>query len=179
MKAGGDGSPPAPLDMPLRILVAYDLSPGADEAAAVIAETTWPPGTHVRVVTSPIGLGLGISSFASAQEAREHDRELRRSIADAHERVVRDLGARRLTVQAAVAEGPPADAVIGDAHRFGADLIVVGPRRKGPIEAALLGSVSAQIMDGAPSSVLVSRGPPLERVLLATLQPGRCSPRRG
>jgi nucleotide-binding universal stress UspA family protein len=111
---------------------------------------------------------MGTSSFASAQEIRAHHRELRRDIAVAHQQVAADLVTRGLTVQSAVAETPPAGAIIEDANRFGADLIVVGAKEQGPIAAALLGSVSTQIMDGAPCSVLVSRGPPIERVLLAT-----------
>jgi nucleotide-binding universal stress UspA family protein len=93
---------------------------------------------------------------------------LRRSITFAQEQVAADLIASGLAVEKAVAEAPPGAAIIEDADRFGADLIVVGARKKGPIAAALLGSVSIEIMDGAPCSVLVSRGPPVERVLLAT-----------
>ena len=153
---------------PLRVLLAHDLSPPADRAAALVAATKWPPATIVRVVTSPVGLGMGISSFAGIREVRGHHRELRRSIDSAQEQIAADLVASGLIVEKTVAEAPPGDAIIEDAHRFGADLVVVGARKKGPIAAALLGSVSTQIMDGAPCSVLVSRGPPVERVLLAT-----------
>jgi nucleotide-binding universal stress UspA family protein len=73
-----------------------------------------------------------------------------------------------LTVQTDLVKAPPGDAVIEDADRFEADLIIVGAREQGPIAATLLGSVSAEIMDRAACSVLVSRGPPVERVLLAT-----------
>lgn len=161
------GRAPRP-DRPLRILLAHDLSPRADLAAALVGTVRWPPGTTVRVVTSPVGLTMGTSSFASVREVRSYQRQLRRSIAVAHRRVAAELVTNGMTVQTDVAHASPADAVIEDARRFEADLIVVGAREQGPIAATLLGSVSAQIMDRAECSVLVSRGPPVERVLLAT-----------
>lgn len=153
---------------PLRILLAHDLSPRADRATALIAASRWPVGSIVRVVTSPTGLGLGISSFAGAREIRAHHRDLRRAIEGAHQAVTTALMERGLTVETVVADGPAAGAIIEDAGRFAADLIVVGAREQGQLAAALLGSVPTEILDGAPCSVLISRGPPLERVLLAT-----------
>ena len=153
---------------PLRVLLAHDLSPRADLAAALVAAVRWPPGTTVRVVTSPDGLGMGTSSFASVQEVRAYDRERRRSIYLAHRRVAAELEGGGLKVQTDLVKAPPGDAVIEDADRFEADLIIVGAREQRPIAATLLGSVSAEIMDRAACSVLVSRGPPVERVLLAT-----------
>jgi nucleotide-binding universal stress UspA family protein len=152
----------------LRIVLAYDLSPRADRAAALIARATWPSGTIVRVITSSFGLGLGISSFAGPREVRAHHRQVRRSITIAQGHVAADLAARGLTVETVVADAPPGGAVLEEAGRLEADLIIVGAKEQGPISAALLGSVSTQIMDGATCSVLVSRGPPVERVLLAT-----------
>ncbi len=53
------------------------------------------------------------------------------------------------------------------ADRVAADLLVVGSHGLGPLTAALLGSVSEEIVDHAPCPVLVARGTELRRVLLA------------
>lgn len=152
----------------MRILLAHDLSPDSDRAAALIGGVSWPGATVVRVVSSPMGAGPLLSSFAGLREARTHAREARHAIALAHGRVAADLRDAGVLVEAATVAGKPARAIVTDANRFGADLIVVGARDQGPIAAMLLGSVSRAIVEDAPCSVLVSRGSAVSRVMLAT-----------
>ena len=61
---------------------------------------------------------------------------------EAHARLTRP----GLTVESAVLRGRPAAAIVDDASRMAADLMVVGSRGHGTIESMLLGSVSAEVM---------------------------------
>jgi nucleotide-binding universal stress UspA family protein len=63
--------------------------------------------------------------------------------------------------------GRPADLIVDEARRFRADLIVMGSRGRGAIASALLGSVSAEVVDRAPCPVLVARGRTLTHIVLA------------
>lgn len=152
----------------LRVVLAYDLSSGADRAVGLIAATSWPPATVVRVVTSPMGVGLALSSFASPREVRAHARQLRRSIAAAQTRVAAELARGGFDVRSAILAGQPANTIVNDADRFGADLIIAGARDQGPMAATPLGSVSSEIAESARCSVLIARGTSAARVLLAT-----------
>jgi nucleotide-binding universal stress UspA family protein len=57
--------------------------------------------------------------------------------------------------------------IVDEAQRFHADLVVLGSRGRRAVAAALLGSVSAEVVDRAPCPVLVARGRTLTRLVLA------------
>lgn len=152
----------------LRIVLAHDLSPGAQRAAVLVAGTRWPDGTVVHVVSSPAGIGPGLSSFAMLSEARAHVSQVRETIAAAHARLANELVRAGVSVETGIVHGPSAGAILAEARRIEADLIVVGARDRGPVAAVLLGSVSREVVDSAPCSVLVARGSAVSRVLLAT-----------
>ena len=73
-----------------------------------------------------------------------------------------------LEVTTRLIEGRAASVIVDTARDIGADLVVLGARGHGAIEAAFLGSVSAEVVDQAPCAVLVARGPSAERVLIGT-----------
>jgi len=56
-----------------------------------------------------------------------------------------------------VLEGPPGDAILNVARTRRGDLIVMGSRGRGRLEAALLGSVSQRVVQEAPCPVLIVR----------------------
>ena len=150
-----------------RIVVAYDISAEADRAVDVVARSTWSAGTVVRLVTSWSGIGNERSSF-TGRESKLHAKDVRTALTSAHERAIAQLVAAGLVAEVDTVGGKPARAVIEDARTWGADLIVVGGRRRSSIASALLGSVSAEIAGSAPCPVLVVRVASLERVILAT-----------
>jgi nucleotide-binding universal stress UspA family protein len=78
---------------------------------------------------------------------------------------LRTIGHR---VEVRTEEGSPVHVLIEAATEFAADMIVVGSRGRGPAASALLGSVSAGLVDHAPCPVLVVRVPQLTRILVAT-----------
>jgi nucleotide-binding universal stress UspA family protein len=63
--------------------------------------------------------------------------------------------------------GRPERAIVAEADRFGANLIVVGARGQGSIAATLLGSVSRAVVEDSTCSVLVARGTSVHRIVLA------------
>lgn len=151
-----------------RILIAYDLSASAEQAVELILRTAWPSSTILRVVTSPAGIGPPLSSFAGLREVRAHAHEVRGTIAREHQRLRSALGKVGLAVETKAMGGRPERAIVAEADRFQADLIVVGARGQGAITATLLGSVSRAVVEDARCSVLVVRGTSMQRVLLAT-----------
>ena len=56
-----------------------------------------------------------------------------------------------------VRAGAPADEIVRAADELDVDLIVVGGRGKGAVEAMLLGSVAYRVLHHAPCPVLVTR----------------------
>jgi len=152
----------------LRILLAHDGSASADQATRLVADAAWPSATVIRVVSSPSGVGPELPSFTSYRGASDHARELREAITVLHERVASRLREAHLAVETGVLRGSPGRAIVAEARRFGADLVVVGARGHGSLAAALLGSVSRAVVENASCSVLVARGGVAGRVLLAT-----------
>jgi nucleotide-binding universal stress UspA family protein len=87
-----------------------------------------------------------------------------RKTVDAAADQVRKAG---VAVETVVIDGRPATAIVEEAERFGAEVIVLGARGHGAIEEMLLGSVSAEVLDTSTIPVLIARGSRLARVLLA------------
>ncbi len=73
-----------------------------------------------------------------------------------------------IIASARVLHGREADAIVQRAIETEAGLIVCGSRGHGAIRSKLLGSVSAEVVERAPCSVLVARHPSVGSVTLAT-----------
>lgn len=153
----------------MRILLALDGSPSADRAGALVASLAWPAGTTVRLVAAldvapALWGGPWIPAIPINADQLEDEAvgELTRVLQEAQPA----LEAAGLTVEAELLRGRPSAAIVDDARRWGPDLIVVGSRGHGPVETALLGSVSAAIVDHATCPVLVARGDHAARVIL-------------
>jgi nucleotide-binding universal stress UspA family protein len=156
----------------MRILLAYDASPGAMDAASLVTGLPWPRGSVIRVIAvfEPSAALLPAAPFAPARlvaspeietQILEHlEAELARRLA-----MLRKAG---LDADGEVLRGRPATVLVDEAQRFAADLVVAGSRGHGPIASLVLGSVSAELVDHAPCPVLVARRPELRRVLFAS-----------
>ena len=162
------GAEPVPETTPQRILLAHDLSPEADRAVALVAAMEWPPTAVVRIVTSPMDVGETVSSFMGPADARAQSRLVAESISAAHAGAVAEIGRTVDRVEAAVLTGPPGDAVVGEATSFAADLVIAGARAQSGLARTLMGSVSTEISERAPCSILIVRVESFDRVLLAT-----------
>jgi nucleotide-binding universal stress UspA family protein len=156
----------------MRVLLAYDASPGAEDAVSLVTTMPWPPGSAVRVVTvvEPSAAMVPAAPFAPARLVASP--EIEAQILDHHEseitRVLGLLRASGLDATGSVLRGRPATVLVDEANRFAADLIVAGSRGHGPIATLVLGSVSAELVDHAPCPVLVARRRAAQRVLSAS-----------
>jgi nucleotide-binding universal stress UspA family protein len=149
----------------MRVLLATDFSTHAEKARDLVASLALPPGSTVRVVHA-IEPMPDITAFAPLPMLELSDyaeRDLRTEL----ETFVKPLRAPDRTVEFALPFGRAADVVVREAEASEADLIVIGSRGRGGVSSMILGSVSAEVVDRAPSPVLVARGHVLRRILLA------------
>jgi nucleotide-binding universal stress UspA family protein len=155
----------------MRVLVATDGSEPARIGLELVAGLAWPAGTVIRVAmaidTSPALFG-GPWPAAALVQAGAIETALRANAGQVVEEAAAALRRGGLTVEPLIAEGRPAQSIVDQASRFGAELIVVGARGHGAIESMVLGSVSAEVVDTAPVPVLVARSPRLRRIVLAS-----------
>ena len=148
----------------LRIVLATDGSPCSDRAVQSVAMRPWPADSQIEVVSvvhtgMPAVPDVELMIEAAHIEALAADRE--RAPARV-QRAIRCLTeAPTASVTGKVLEGDPEDAILEEAERWQADLIVVGSHGFGPVKRRLLGSVSQAIALHAPCSVEIVRCPHL------------------
>lgn len=144
-----------------RIIVATDGSDNARAAVTTARHFPWPDGTRVRVVVarrSPVEYRRSILLTAldrGAEIAADHARRI--------------LTRRWPDLDVVIADKEPVTAVLREATRFRADVIVVGWRGHGAVRRALMGSVSRGIVRGATCAVLVVRQPQRVRTIVVGL----------
>jgi len=154
----------------MRVLLAYDGSAGAAEAAALTAAIPWPSDAVLRVVSviepiltpisGPWDRAAGLSSELDAAITAAADETLREAVSR--------LGASGGSVDGKVLRGRAASAIVDAARDLRADLVIVGSRGHGAIATLLLGSVSSEVVDRASCPVLVARRESLTRTIFAT-----------
>jgi nucleotide-binding universal stress UspA family protein len=154
----------------MRVLLAIDGSAPAAQAIDLAAGVRWPDGTTVRVVEA-VETGAELFGGPWPALALVQSEELEAELRAEADTTVREAAARLaragLTVETAVLTGRPATAVVDAARTMHADLVALGSRGHGTIEAMLLGSVSAEVIDHSPAPVLVARAGGFARVVLA------------
>ena len=124
-----------------KIVVAYDDPASVTlERAAELAESV---GAELIVtnVTAPI----------ESEDAAEAAPRARAKLDEARHR----LAGRELPVEFVPIVGPPGEAIVRLAEERGADLIVVGTRKKGFFERLVEGSVNQEVLRRASCDVLV------------------------
>jgi nucleotide-binding universal stress UspA family protein len=150
----------------MNVLFATDASEQAERAQRLVASIPWPDSTHIEVLyvdqAMPSELDLPAAKYASLQ----HD--VRQRIDTHLTRVRRDLEGPGRQIVASVLLGRAATVIVEEARRLAADVVVVGSHGHGAVASALLGSVSAEVVDQAPCPVLVARKTTLAKVVLAT-----------
>jgi nucleotide-binding universal stress UspA family protein len=155
---------------PMRVLIGYDGSESADQVCELVAGIDWLPGSELRVVSahSPYlpgadwpGGGVEPSVAQGVFEAQRSEAEDR---AKAAANRIRRPG---VTVTSGALMGRAASVLLDEAATWSTNLLIVGNRGLGPFTSAVVGSVSAEVIDHAACPVLLVRGSSIERVLLA------------
>ena len=132
----------------MRIVIGVDGSAPSRVALEMVASTRWPSDATMRLVSAARGGGGGRSETL--------------------ERWTQRLLVAGYPTESVIANGRPADVLLAESADVGTDLLVVGSRGRGTASSALLGSVSAALVDRASCPVLVARRSTAERILVAT-----------
>jgi nucleotide-binding universal stress UspA family protein len=136
----------------MKILLAYDGSDDARRAlghAADLAAGTDSTVLVISVASPHATAGPGAADLYSLEleERRRQSREARDVLAG-----------RGILADSVAPTGDPGWAIVDEARRLGADLIVMGTRGRSTVTRLLLGSVSTSVLHHAPCDVLVVRG---------------------
>ena len=155
----------------MHILVAYDGSASAEQALHLAARMRLPPQSRIDILSvieptilpPPLPVRPGSDELVLKPdpfEVAQREALLARIV----ERIERPDRA----VRATVLEGRPGSVLIDAAAASRPDLTIVGARGQSPIVALVLGSVSAEVVDHAPTPVLVARSESISRAVFAT-----------
>ena len=147
-----------------KILLAIDGSAYSDSAVEELLKRPWPPHSEVKVITAteiPVPVGMGPWGILP-----DYPVELEKSFRKAAQTVMDDallklstIGDKTLKLSSEIVQGPPGQAIVEEAERWGADLILMGSRGLGAWKRLLLGSVSSAVVHHAKCSVEVVRMP--------------------
>lgn len=144
-----------------RILVGLDGSSHGLRAAETAAGLAARFGAelHLLTVTRPYEVSPEVQGYLETEnllgEARYVLDEKTQTIVDKAKAIAEQNKVRK--VQTVVREGKPAGILVDYAKGHKMDLLVVGSRGAGELEAALLGSVSQKVSQLAGCSVLIVR----------------------
>jgi nucleotide-binding universal stress UspA family protein len=116
----------------MKILLAYD---GSDDARRALGHA------------ADLAAGTDSTVLLELEERRRQSREARDVLAG-----------RGIVADSVAPTGDPGWAIVDEARRLGADLIVMGTRGRSTVTRLLLGSVSTSVLHHAPCDVLVVRG---------------------
>jgi nucleotide-binding universal stress UspA family protein len=142
----------------MKILLAVDGSPHAQEAIDEVAQRPWPARSHVRVlsVVQPIvppATDFSVAATVPAELWEEQRRAAERTVAAAGQ----SIASSDLIAEPIVREGDPKTEIVAEAAEWGADLVVIGSHGHSALERLLIGSVANSVINASPCSVEVVR----------------------
>jgi nucleotide-binding universal stress UspA family protein len=134
-----------------RVLLGTDGSETSAAAARAVASRPWPEGSEFMVLSAEEPWALKSSRVRQDGQAQDAVRSA--------EQVLVSAGLK--ATMAVVLSGNAKEAILEEAQKWGADLIVVGSHGRRGIKRFLLGSVSEAVAMNAHCSVVVVRAPAL------------------
>lgn len=146
------------------VLVATDGSGQSLKAARYVRSLLGDSLERVSVVAVvrplaavPFASDFGEEEEASRNDGPKGDSSFRDAAQNAVDRVAEVFDDVSADVDAFVRAGTPAEEIVRAANELDVDLIVVGGRGRGAVEAILLGSVAYRVLHHAPCPVLITR----------------------
>jgi len=136
------------LDSGRRVLLATDGSKTSAQAARAVAGRPWPEGSEFRVIS--VEEPWTIKSSGVRDEKKAHE-----AVSSAQQ----VLASAGLKTTGAVLSGNTKQAILQEAQKWAAELIVVGSHGRRGFRRFLLGSVSEAVAMNAHCSVVVVRAP--------------------
>jgi nucleotide-binding universal stress UspA family protein len=148
----------------MKILLAVDGSPDSDAAVEEVARRPWPPQSEIRLITAfetPLVVGTEVWTVPPEyfEQLERAAREAAGAVIESALQKLRAIKDETLKISGDVIQGPPRQAIVEDAERWAADLIVMGSRGLGAWNRLLLGSVSSGVVHHAKCSVEIVRSP--------------------
>jgi nucleotide-binding universal stress UspA family protein len=143
----------------MKVLVGVDDSPHAETTLEFVRRMSWPADTEIIVASSvELPFGSYVEAYAPvAVDVGVWVEELTKLHKDIASRAARQLTDAGLRTQERVLEGDPREALIEEAEKEHADLIVVGSHGRTGLEKLVMGSVATHVVTHAPCSVMVVR----------------------
>ena len=147
----------------MKILLAVDGSPCSDAAIAEVAHRPWPEGSEVRIIVAVEIPTLPVTEAGALptqffEDAEKAARNRAGSLIEDALAKFRAPGVRAaLPVTTAIVGDAPKEAIVEEAERWGADLVVVGSHGYRGYKRYLLGSVSQAVAARAKCSVEIVR----------------------
>ena len=144
-----------------KILVGLDGSKHAIEAAqeAIALAKASDAELHLLTVTRPYKVSAKLRQFLEAENLLGEPKyvmdEMTSSIISAAKELATNAGVKN--VRSVIREGKPARSLLDYARSNNIDLVVIGARGVGELEASLLGSVSQKVSMLSPCTVIVGR----------------------
>ncbi len=141
------------------IVVGVDGSPSSLQAVSWAAKEAARRGAPLTLVTAMlVNVGYGVPIGLPDSYFQEEELDAEKRLAEAAECVSRSVPGNTVEVESVVCQGSPARELVERSKS--ALMVVLGANRRGLIERALLGSVSAAVVAHAHSPVAVVRGLP-------------------
>jgi nucleotide-binding universal stress UspA family protein len=145
----------------MKVLLAIDGSPHSHAALVEFATRPWPHHSEVQILTVvhssiPLVPDPAFVVAAAHMEQRLDQRRDAPALVEAAADMIRKANPD-VSVTTNIIEGVPQDAIVDEAQRWGADLIVMGSHGYGRVRRVVLGSVAAAVAAKAPCSVEIVR----------------------
>jgi len=151
----------------MRILLATDGSECSEYAVKEVSRRPWPDDSEFRIVLAvdvyPAGATEVWAVTPSAYEDLETAlRERGADVLTAATETLREAGVGAERITSEILTGAPKRAILDEAERWGADLVVVGSHGYGAVARIFLGSVSHAVATHAHCSVEIVRRRPAD-----------------
>ncbi len=146
----------------MKILLAVDGSPFSDAAVESVSRRPWPDGSEIRIISVVEPPVMPTSETWTLPEnyynelIKAGEEQARKALEVAASRISSSATTAPV-VTAEIIHGYPKHAIVEEADRWGADLIVLGSHGYRGLTRLLLGSVSQAVASQANCSVEIVR----------------------